>query len=188
MLLGGLALLLAATFTLMPELAPVLGLYLLLNVGYSLGLKRVPALDLCLVSAGFVLRVLAGTQAVGVAASDWILLCTGALALFLSAAKRRMEPEGSAAGGSADSLRFLDQVLSLSLVAALILYSLYCSELNVHREGVSLILTVPFVAYALLHYLHRVYHNLGSSRSLLLDLPLAITTGLWVLSTWWLLK
>ena len=187
-LAGGLLLLASGVSMLLPQLLPLFGLYLVLNLGYSLGLKKIPALDLCLVAAGFVIRVLAGTQATEVIASDWILLCTGALALFLAAAKRRMEPAGSAAGGSARSPRFLDQTLSLSLVAALLLYSLYCSELNAMREGPSLILSVPFVAYALLHYMHRVYHNLGSSRGLLLDLPLGISTALWILSSWWLLK
>src|SRR6185369_9141560 len=42
------------------KVLPVLVLYALSNAGYSLGLRREPVLDVLLVSAGFVLRPVAG--------------------------------------------------------------------------------------------------------------------------------
>lgn len=192
--LGGGLLLLAAWLLLdKPAAAPHIALYLLLNAGYSLGLKRVPVLDLLLVTGGFVLRVLAGTHAVGVPTSSWILLCSGGLAFFLAVAKRRLDTP-DAAGPHAPSTQrgyppaLLEQLLTLSAGWTLLFYGLYCSELN--REPAlrhDMLLTLPFVLFGVLHYLRRVHQWAGSGRGLLLDAPLAAAVAGWALTSWWLL-
>src|SRR5262249_45322405 len=65
--------------------------YVLLNLAYSFFLKNVVILDVISVSLGFVLRAVAGALAIAVPFSDWLLVCTTFLALFLSLAKRRHE-------------------------------------------------------------------------------------------------
>ena len=68
-------------------------IYVLLNVGYSFGLKHLPILDVMIVSAGFVIRAVAGAVVIGVAISPWLVVCTSLLALFLGFGKRRWELE-----------------------------------------------------------------------------------------------
>ena len=71
------------------ETAGIVLFYLLLNVGYCIWLKRHAIIDVCTVAFGFVLRILAGGMACDVAVSNWLVLMTFLLALFLSFAKRR---------------------------------------------------------------------------------------------------
>lgn len=66
-------------------------LYLAQNLAYSLKLKHVAFVDVGLIAAGFLLRVLAGAFAIRVPASEWLLLCTALLALFLALGKRAHE-------------------------------------------------------------------------------------------------
>jgi decaprenyl-phosphate phosphoribosyltransferase len=66
-------------------------LYLAQNVAYSLRLKQIAFVDVAVIAAGFILRVLAGAAAIGVPASKWILLCTALLATFLGLGKRAHE-------------------------------------------------------------------------------------------------
>ena len=79
--------------------APVLGLpflacaatYLALNLAYSFHFKNAVILDVIAISLGFVLRASAGAMAISVRISDWLLVCTLLLALFLALSKRRHE-------------------------------------------------------------------------------------------------
>ena len=66
-------------------------LYLSLNLAYSFRLKEVVIVDVLSVSLGFVLRPVAGAVAIGAQISEWLLICTILLALFLTLAKRRHE-------------------------------------------------------------------------------------------------
>src|SRR6266487_6494819 len=85
--LGGLAL--AATVSL-PALL-IATAYVVLNIGYSAGLKHVAILDVFMIAGGFMLRILAGTAGVGITPSKWLLLCGLMLTLFLGFGKRRAE-------------------------------------------------------------------------------------------------
>jgi len=69
----------------------ILAAYALLNVAYSAVLKNLSLVDATVVALGFILRIYAGTAAIGVPPSAWILLCTFFLALFLAFGKRRAE-------------------------------------------------------------------------------------------------
>src|SRR2546425_1594355 len=66
-------------------------IYVLVNIAYSLYLKHVVILDVFIIASGFMLRILAGTMGVGIAPSQWLLLCGLMMALFLGFAKRRAE-------------------------------------------------------------------------------------------------
>jgi 4-hydroxybenzoate polyprenyltransferase len=74
-----------------PPVAAILGCYVVMNICYSAGLKNLSLVDATVVAAGFILRVYAGTLAVDVVPSAWLLLCTFFLALFLAFGKRRAE-------------------------------------------------------------------------------------------------
>ncbi len=75
------------------DLALVMGLYGAINVSYSLGLRNEPILDLAAVSAGFVLRAVAGGLAVGVVLSDWFLIVTSFGSLLIVSGKRSGEKQ-----------------------------------------------------------------------------------------------
>jgi 4-hydroxybenzoate polyprenyltransferase len=72
-----------------PIFVGLLGLYMILNLGYSFGLKHVPILDIFIIAIGFVLRVLAGGVIAAVPVSQWLVVMVFLLSLFLGLAKRR---------------------------------------------------------------------------------------------------
>ncbi len=67
-----------------PTLGAVAGAYLILLLLYSTLLKHVVIVDVLTIAAGFVLRAVAGAVAVSVPISQWLLVCTTLLALFLA--------------------------------------------------------------------------------------------------------
>ncbi|HUU89606.1 MAG TPA: UbiA family prenyltransferase, partial [Phycisphaerae bacterium] len=86
-----------------PWFPVLLGAYLVLMVAYTVVLKRVAILDVLVIASGFVIRAMAGGEAVGVEVSHWLLLCTLTLSLFLGFAKR--ESERVALGDAAANTR-----------------------------------------------------------------------------------
>lgn len=73
------------------DLAAILTSYVLINVCYSLGVKRVPVIELACVASGFVLRAVAGGVCVHVPISAWFLIVTSSAALLVVAGKRSAE-------------------------------------------------------------------------------------------------
>ena len=134
--------------------------YLTLNILYSFVLKHVALWDALAVAGGFALRALAGTEAVHVPASPWLLVCTYLLTLYVSLGKRwadavELEPEQRAHRGAAftydpDLMRLYMQV---AMSATLISYALYATQ---GTHGPWMLLTLPFVIYGLFHYQHLV--------------------------------
>lgn len=142
-------------------------LYLLLQLLYSFYFKHVVIIDVLTITAGFVLRVIAGVVVIEVTNfSPWLYVCTGLLALFLIVAKRRQELIllGENEAGIVRpifkyyNLELLDEMLRIVTTSTLITYILYTvetqSELN---ESNSALLTVPFVMYGLFRYLYLIY-------------------------------
>jgi len=145
-------------------------IYAVLNVGYSMGLKHVVLLDVFIISAGFMLRILAGTLGVGIAPSHWLLLCGLMLTLFLGFAKRRAELNIMAGEGAShrevlddyDPV-LLDKLIGICAAGAIISYSLYtvsAETLAMHGTS-SLIATVPFVIYGIFRYLFLLHRRGG---------------------------
>jgi len=166
--------------------------YLVLQVLYSLRLKHVVILDVFVVAAGFVIRVVAGGLAIEVAISTWLLICTMLLALFLAMGKRRHEIvllEGDAANHrpilKEYNTTLLDQMISVVTASTLIAYCLYTiSEETVAKFGTrKLIYTVPFVLYGIFRYLYLIHLKAGggSPESLIIkDKPLLLDLFLWI--------
>jgi len=170
----------------------ILGSYLALTTLYSVTLKNLVFVDVLVVAAGFVLRVVGGAAAIPVPVSRWILLCAFLLALYLALGKRRAELVllGDAAGSHRQvlghySLALVDQAISVVLGATVVSYSLYTvaadTVAKVGSEG--LMATVPVVLYGLLRYLYLLHNSSGGSpgRALLTDRPLLVCVALWLL-------
>jgi len=131
--------------------------YLTVNLVYSLGAKNVPVLDVFLLASGFLIRVILGCVLVDAAPSNWLLLCSSMLALFLAFGKRRAdlaagltsEHRASLAGYT---LTFLDSALAITAGIAMFAYALYSQESPAFVPGRELV-GLPFVAFGILDYL-----------------------------------
>ena len=170
----------------------VLVAYIALVLLYSVLLKRAVFLDVLVVAAGFVLRVVGGAVAINVPVSSWILVVTYLLALYLALGKRRSELVllGAEAGNHRVvlghyTLPMVDQAISVVLGATVLAYALYTvapdTVAKVGSEG--LLVTVPIVLYGLFRYLYLLHkHELGGSptRALLTDRPLLICVVVWL--------
>ncbi len=166
--------------------------YVALVLLYSAVLKRAVFLDVLVVAAGFVLRVVGGAVAIDVPVSHWILLVAYLLALYLALGKRRSELAllGDEAGNHRVvlghyTLPMVDQAISVVLGATVLAYALYTvapdTVAKVGSEG--LLATVPIVLYGLFRYLYLLHkHELGGSptRVLLTDRPLLICVVIWL--------
>jgi 4-hydroxybenzoate polyprenyltransferase len=146
------------------------GAYLAVTSLYSAWLRRLAIVDVMTIGLLFVLRVEGGSLAAGVAPSDWLLVSTALLAVFLGLCKRRHEllllGDGASAhrealGGYAP--QFLDPAISLLTSTALITYLLYAmAPETVARVGSTrMLLGGPFVLYGLLRYLQLTYARDG---------------------------
>jgi 4-hydroxybenzoate polyprenyltransferase len=171
--------------------------YLLLNVLYSLILRRMVILDVMSIAIGFVLRAAASVEVLRVAAPDtelspWLLICTFFLALFLGLGKRRAESIslGGDAGGHRAALDhypivFVDGLIGIVTASTVISYSIYTIwPGTVQKIGsADLVYTIPFVVYGLFRYLFLVLAGDGGakpSKALTSDTHLAIAVVLWV--------
>ena len=193
------SILLAATgllggYLIRPQFSLVLIFYLLINVLYSLKLKEIVILDVMTISAGFVLRVVAGAVLINVPTSEWLIICTLLLSLFLGFSKRRNEL--TVLESEADTHRsvlaqyspyFLDQMIGIVTASTVMSYALYTiSDETVRKFGTNrLFYTVPFVLYGIFRYLYLVHKKEAGgnpTRLALTDAPLLINISLWILT------
>jgi 4-hydroxybenzoate polyprenyltransferase len=189
-LLGGAGLAVASTIG--AAFVAVAVAYLTLLLGYSLFLKHVVILDVMTIAAGFVLRAVAGAVAIPVPISNWLLVCTTLLALFLALSKRRHELTLLAEGAAGHrpilgeySPALLDQMVSVVTASALVAYASYATSVETaERLGTTrLPATIPFVLYGIFRYLYLVHQKRGGgspSTLLLTDRPLQVCVVLWV--------
>ena len=182
------------------EVAGVVALYGLLTAAYSLILKQLVILDVMTIASLFCLRVVAGAVAVEAHASEWLLLCTAMLALFLGFTKRRQEAmsaesipasASSATPGAGSqmtrpvlehySLAFLDQMVAMVTAAAIMSYAIYA--VNSPLIGSRMLATAPSVLYGIFRYLYLIYDrkDTRSTSAILIQDPGMIFAGVsWV--------
>jgi 4-hydroxybenzoate polyprenyltransferase len=163
---------LAAAFMLSPAFGLVALCYGALLTAYSVWLKHVVIVDVLTVSAGFVLRAVAGAVAVDVEISGWL---TGD-----AAAHRPILADYSEG--------FLDQMISVVTASTVTTYALYTmSPETVAKFHTRLLpLTLPFVLYGVFRYLYLLYRrDLGGNPSDLVvtDRGLLLDVLLWTLTT-----
>lgn len=182
-----------AAFALRPDFGATLLGYAVLMFLYSVRLKNVVIVDVMVVAAGFVLRVLGGTQVVEVTRfSPWLYVCTTLGALFIALNKRRHEllllaenANGHRSSLQDYSIPFLDEMTALVASSALVTYSFYTFSAPNVQGNHNMMLTIPFVIYGLFRYMYLIHnHNLGGAPEdvVLGDRPLIIASALWALT------
>jgi 4-hydroxybenzoate polyprenyltransferase len=169
--------------------------YLLLQFGYNVAFRDIVILDILVIAMGFVIRAVAGSLAIAVIISPWLILCSLLIALFLGFAKRRHEIVlmGAAATEHRSILKdysvpLLDQLIGIVTAATIVSYAIYTLTPEVTQRLGSryMILTLPFVLYGIFRYLYLVHvHEKGGSptKDLLTDTPLLLSILLWTLSS-----
>ena len=132
------------------------------QLAYSFGLKQIVIVDVMTIAGLFILRVVAGAEAVDAHASEWLILCTGMLACFLGFTKRRQEAVSELHQGTESrpvlehySLPFLDQMVAMVTAGTVLTYSIYTVDSPL--IGNEMMYTIPPVVYGLFRYLYLIY-------------------------------
>lgn len=158
----GLAVMLLLPPEVKSQVMAVVVFYYVLNLSYCSKLKQYAILDVCIVAFGFVLRILAGGFACELPLSNWIVIMTFLLTLFMSFAKRRddvlrMNETGEAPRKNTVryNLTFINQAITITASVTLVCYIMYCvSPEVVNRfDTPYLYLTFVFVLLGLLRYI-----------------------------------
>jgi len=174
--------------------------YLGLNAAYTLGLKRVPVIDVFVIATGFMLRLIAGTSGIGVEPSQWLLACGFLLTLFLGFAKRRAELARLAEDAAqhravldAYTTGFLDKAILVCAAGMVVTYALYTVSPDtaaLHGTG-QLILTLPWVLLGTFRYLFRLHFRGGGgdpAEEVVRDPVLAASSAGWIATVLWLIS
>jgi 4-hydroxybenzoate polyprenyltransferase len=177
----------------------IVAAYLVLNVAYTLGLKRMPVIDVFVIAAGFMLRLLAGTSGIGVEPSQWLLACGFLLTLFLGFAKRRAELARLAEDAAqhravldAYTTGFLDKAILVCVVGMVVTYAAYTvSPDTASLHGTRhLIVTLPWVLLGTFRYLFRLHFRGGGgdpAEEVMRDPILAASGVGWIGTVLWLI-
>ena len=184
---------LPAAFLLSTGFGLVLTGYFILMVAYSFWLKNIVLLDVVIIAIGFVLRVASGLTVITTHQfSPWLFMATTFLALFIALGKRRSEIAllENAAGThrrvlQGYSLALIDQLLIVVISSTLITYCLYTFSSTATAGYYGMMLTIPFVIYALFRYLYLLHAgNLGGAPEevILTDHPFQLAVLLWGLT------
>ncbi len=179
-------------YWLAPAFALVVGTYLLINLLYSKWLKHVPIVDVLILASGFVLRVGAGVTLIHVERfSPWLYVVMTLLSLYLGFGKRRAELALLANNAGTHrkvlegyTLPLLDQYILIVSGTTIVAYSLYTFSAPNLPDNHSMMLTIPFVLYAVFRYLYLIEVNQAGGEPeeiLLTDRPLQLALFLWVL-------
>ena len=167
--------------------------YLGINLAYSLGAKHVALVDVFLVSAGYVIRVVAGAVAIGALPSPWLYATTAAGALFIVLGRRYAEVR--LAGEEASAQRpvlalysgpLIGQLLTISATAAWLSYTLYTVEAANLPANNTMLLTVPLVTLGLFRYLYLLNtdaHAETPERLISRDPPMVFAIFSWMVAS-----
>jgi 4-hydroxybenzoate polyprenyltransferase len=186
---------LIAAYIINPYFGLIVLIYMVMNILYSFWLKQLVILDVMTISVGFVLRVIAGAIIINVPTSEWLIICTMLLSLFLGFSKRRSElvllenlANTHRSVLTHYSSHFLDQMIGIVTASTVMSYALYTiSEETILKFGTKdLIYTVPFVLYGIFRYLYMVHKKQeggNPTQAVLTDIPIIVNVVLWVLVT-----
>jgi 4-hydroxybenzoate polyprenyltransferase len=166
--------------------------YILLFIFYSLVLKKIVILDILIIALGFVTRAVAGGLLINVEISDWLLIVTIFLAIFLGFSKRRGELINLNEKASQTrpilneySIPLLDQLITISAASTLMSYALYTlAEQTIRKFGDNLWMTFPVVVYIVFRYFYLVYQKGAGgdpAKILIKDIPLLVGVIFWAL-------
>lgn len=168
-----------------------LAAYFIMNIAYSLKLREVFLLDVFIIAAGFMFRVLGGAYAINVTVSSWLVLCSLFISLFLGFAKRRGElVQSDQKSPKRETLRlyrvdFIDQLLTIAAAGTVISYALYTvASRTVEVFGTDrLIYTTVFVMYGVFRYMYLIHTTSAienPTNAVTADLPIIVNAILWI--------
>ena len=156
---------LPAAYLLSPHFAIIAVIYFLLNLAYSKYLKHIPLIDVMILAAFYVIRVVAGVSLIQVERfSPWLYVVTTLLALYIGFGKRRGEilllqevnMDSTRKVLEGYSLSFLDQLITIVSGTTIVSYSLYTFSAPNLPENHTMMLTIPFVVYGIFRYLYLI--------------------------------
>jgi 4-hydroxybenzoate polyprenyltransferase len=170
-----------------------IGTYLVINILYSLKLKEIVILDIFIIASGFTLRVFGGALAIDVYISNWLILTTLFLSLFLAVMKRRSELNINNAQTNTRKVleyysnNFIDQISSITAGGVIICYALYSvsERTEIFFNSDLFIYTTIFVIFGIFRYMFLVYHkNKGEdpTREIISDIPMIVNIILYTLT------
>jgi decaprenyl-phosphate phosphoribosyltransferase len=172
----------------------ILGIYFFMNLAYCFGMKNIAILDILILATGFVLRVKGGSIVSRIDISEWLVIMTFLVALFLAIAKRRDDLQLKATTGtdmrksmSGYNQDFLDTMLGLFSAIIIVAYINYTvSPLTIIRLGTHrLYYTSLFVIAGIMRYLQITFvqKRSGSPTEILYkDFFIQVTIALWIIS------
>lgn len=173
-------------FLIRSSLGYVVLIYLVLNLFYSLILKKIAIVDVVIIGLGFVLRVMAGATVLSYDVSNWILISTFFLAALVAFCKRRYEIMSDHSSVHFDrgySPYFLDMLIVTLAASVLGSYIFYVIARGQWQNGAAVMLSVLTVFYGVIRYLLIIYRNeekLDHTQLILTDKPLLISVILWI--------
>lgn len=176
------------SLTVKTGLAFILIIYLFNNLLYSFKIKNIVLLDVFSIAFGFILRVCAGSIAIGVTLSNWIILCTFFLSLYLGLGKRKKEISTlkDNAGEHRKILKeyndeIINQMMTVVLSSTIVCYALYSTS---NKSNPNMIFTTIFVVYGILRYNYVITtSDEGNPTDVVLkDTSLQISVLVWALS------
>lgn len=137
----------------------LLALYLVLNIAYSFGLKNIPIVDITVLVAGFLIRILYGAAVAEITVSNWLYLTVIALSFYFALGKRRNELKQISTGETRGVLKaypieFLNKSMGMCLTLANVFYALWSMDekTKAFYNNDYLILTVPIVLLITMKY------------------------------------
>ncbi len=141
-----------------PNLAVVMAVYLVMQLGYCFGLKHQAVIDICIVSSAYLIRAIAGGAATDIPLSQWFLLSAAFGSLFMVAGKRYAELQlaertGAQIRKSLESYTstYLRFVWTLSAAAVVVCYGLWAFERDRYSGSWFAVSMIPFTI-AILRY------------------------------------
>ncbi len=183
-----------AAFLLGRTFASIILIYIMLMVSYSLLLRRIMILDCVVIAIGFCLRAVAGAVVVEVFISQWLIVCTFALCLFLAFGKRRSEIallrqdsesfRNTLTGYTTELLAHMIDVTSGLAVVCFLLYAMDDKTFQVHGSN-NLVYTTPLVLYCIFRFssLIQTGKYTGPIQLVCTDLPFQIGFVVWVIAS-----
>ncbi len=183
-----------AAFLLGRAFASIILIYIMLMVCYSLLLRRIMILDCVVIAAGFCLRAVAGAVVVEVFISQWLIICTFALCLFMAFGKRRSEIallqedselfRNTLSGYTPELLAHMLNVTSGLAVVCFLLYAMDDKTFQIHGNN-NLVYTTPLVLYCIFRFssLIQTGKYMGPVQLIFNDLPFQIGFVVWIIAS-----
>ena len=125
--------------------------YIVINIGYSLGLKNIEIVDVSILSLCYIIRVYYGASIFNIEVSSWLFLTILSASLYLGLSKRKKELQISTDTRKVLNKyneNFLDKFAYLSLTLTIVFYSLW----SIEQTSKYVIFTVPLLIIIFMKY------------------------------------